>query len=271
MDLKLMSLFIQRLKANELSCKLNFKEIAEYLEVDLDELKHNLKNICNHILTRKYEIKTLNGCSLSPWISKINFNKSTLEFKFNNELKNYVFELNTLANQYEMIDLIALNSFYSVRIYSSLKKNYTLCKKKKNEFKYSIQELRALTGTEDKYSTIGTFQRHVLSVAIREINKKTDLSIEIKILKECRKYIGFCFVVTEKSIKNKLVSRDLSKLKKEVFNLKKDGWLHEDIAEILDIEINDLKTIIGVSEIESEFEGEFSDSEDEFSDLFKLK
>lgn len=209
-EAKLLRLLIMQINMKDeklMEYKADIKEVAECLGIDNSNLYRDVKKICSNLTTRRLGIKTddpKQQWKYYPWMSMAEYDGAgTLTLGLNEKIRSFVLELNELFTQYEMLDILNINSFYALRIYELLKKEFTKCKKKKNIFELTIQELREVTDTEDKFKQIGHFRDKVINIAEREINEKTDISIKVEEIKKSRKYIGFRFTVTEKSkIKN---------------------------------------------------------------------
>ena len=79
-----------------------------------------------------------------------------------------------LAKNYVRINLSEVSSFvslYSIRLYEACIAPY----KEIGKCKKSIDELRFILGTTDKYVQYGSFKRSVMAPAINEINNKAQI------------------------------------------------------------------------------------------------
>lgn len=219
-EAKLIRLLIMQINKRDtelMEYEADITEIAKFLNIDSSNLYRDIRSVCDSLTTRRLGIKMEDPkqpWKFYPWLSMAEYDgKGTIKIGLNEKIKSYVLELNELFTQYEMIDILAINSFYAIRIYEVIKKDYTSCRKYKNKFEYSIQELRELTDTEKKYSTIGAFKQNIIEIAEREINEKTDLLIKIEPIKKSRKYIGFRFIVNEKSKMKSIESVEMAVVK----------------------------------------------------------
>lgn len=210
-EAKLIRLLIMQINKRDVELaeyQVDIVDIAKVLNIDSSNLYREIRDVCDSLTTRRLGIKTQDPkqpWKFYPWLSMAEYDGyGTITIGLNEKIKGFVLELNKLFTQYEMVDILAINSFYAIRIYEILKKDYTACRKNKNKFEYSIQELRELTDTEKKYSTIGAFRQNIIEIAKREINEKTDLLINIEPIKKSRKYIGFRFFVNEKIKKSEI-------------------------------------------------------------------
>lgn len=183
--------------------EINIQELAEFLGINTTQtLYDDIYNICDRLTKKRIAVKTestKNPWSFHPWMAEASYDGSVVKLALNQKIKDYVLNFRDLFTQYEMYNILELRSYYSIRIYEILKMKYTSCYKNKNKFDFSLEELRGMTGTEDVLPQIGSFKRAVIDMAEREINEKTDLLIKVEPIKRSRKYIGFRFIVNEKS------------------------------------------------------------------------
>lgn len=215
-EAKLLRLLIMQINMKDkklMEYKADIKEVAECLGIDNSNLYRDVQKICNNLTTRRLGIKTddpKQQWKYYPWMSMAEYDGAgTLTLGLNEKIRSFVLELNELFTQYEMLDILNINSFYALRVYELLKKEFTKCKKKKNVFELTIQELREITDTENKFKQIGHFRDKVINIAEREINEKTDISVKVEEIKKSRKYIGFRFIVTEKNKIKSIEAPDL--------------------------------------------------------------
>ncbi len=205
-EAKLIRLLVMQVSMKDrqlMEYKADIKEIARCLGIDSSNLYRDVQKVCEKLTGRKLGIKTdnpKNPWKYIPWMSIAEYDgEGILIIGLNERIRPFVIELNELFTQYEMIDILNINSFYALRIYELLKKEFTKCNKVKHVFEFTIQELREITDTEDKFQQIGHFRDKVINISEREINEKTDLNITVDSIKMSRRFIGFKFTIQEKS------------------------------------------------------------------------
>ena len=114
---------------------------------------------------------------------------------------------------YVKIDLIISKKFqskYALSIYC-LALDYLIIEKGYSEKKFSIEELRKYLGIKEKeYKLVGHFNDRIIRPSEEEINKTSDVNLEIKPYKEGRKIAGykFCMSLKEGRAKEYLDTRD---------------------------------------------------------------
>ena len=86
-------------------------------------------------------------------------------------------------------------SKYSIRLYELVLKWVVTGKTEK----YEIEEFRNKIGvTPEEYSHLGDFKKRVIEVAIKEINSKTDIKVELEQFKTGRSVTHFQFKIVKK-------------------------------------------------------------------------
>lgn len=134
---------------------------------------------------------------LCRWLSKVRTNKRSgmAHIKLDEDLAPYLFDLGQKFTQYQLYNILAMKSAFSVRIYE-LMKSYAFQKSKI----FDIDELKHLLMVEDvkSYIRFPDFRRKVLEVAQREINELTDINIHFEPITKGRKVVKVNFRIEQK-------------------------------------------------------------------------
>lgn len=200
--LRLVIMQVSQYDEDLMEYEVSINEIADFIGVSYQNIHNEIRNVCEKLASQKIAVKAdsaKENWSFRPWMALIEYNDGKIKLALNKYVKPYVLEFKGLFTQYEMNDVMQLRSYYALRIYEILKMKYTSCRKKKNTFDFTIEELREMTSTENKFKQAGHFKSKVIDIAEREINEKTDINITAEMLKRSRKYIGVRFTVKEKS------------------------------------------------------------------------
>jgi plasmid replication initiation protein len=107
-------------------------------------------------------------------LAAIRFSKSVLPFLSN---------LSSNFTQYFLQDIAGLSSGYSVRLYELMMQF-----KSTGYRKIKLDDLRNMLDLNDKYPLTADFKRRVIDTAIDELNKKSPIDINYKLLKTGRKF-----------------------------------------------------------------------------------
>lgn len=120
---------------------------------------------------------------------------SEVKLQLDEDVFEYVQSLNKNFTGLRLETLYAFKSFHSMRIYELLKQ----WSKTKTEILYSIDTLKELLGVECNtgYKNFANFNKYVLQKAKKEINEKSELTIEVEGKKEGRAVKGVCFKILD--------------------------------------------------------------------------
>ena len=104
-----------------------------------------------------------------------------------------------MSNEYELKQVVGLQSEYAIRLYELIIQWRSVGKTSQ----ISLVELREKLGLVDEYQRIEAFKRRVLDLAITQINEHTDITSEYEQHKQGRVIIGFTFKFKVKKNKGK--------------------------------------------------------------------
>lgn len=134
---------------------------------------------------------------LCRWLSKVRTNKKSgiAHIKLDEDLVPYLFDMGRKFTEYQLYNILAMRSAFSVRIYE-LMKSYAFQKSKT----FNIDELKRLLMVDNvkSYKNFADFQKRVLDIAQEEINELTDLTISFEPITQGRKVVQVRFRIREK-------------------------------------------------------------------------
>lgn len=135
---------------------------------------------------------------LCRWLSKVRTNKKSgiAHIKLDEDLAPYLFDLGQKFTQYQLYNILAMKSAFSVRIYE-LMKSYA----HQGSKIFEIDELKGLLMVEGlkTYENFNNFRTKVLEKAQEEINELTDLNIYFEPITKGRKVVKVKFRIEEKN------------------------------------------------------------------------
>lgn len=155
------------------------------------QLKDTLKGLRDKSIWVRQE----NGTERTVgWLSKVSTTKNPniLEIVFDEDMSEFLLELNENFTKYELIYFINMESMYSTRLYELLK-SYSWTE----IHLFEIEDLKRQLNAET-YKNFSHFKTNVLDKAIYEINTFTDLEIDYKLIKKGKKIIQIKFEIKEK-------------------------------------------------------------------------
>jgi len=183
--------------------KYDLNDISSLLDTDKDSAARNFKNVGKTLAEQTVDIRI--GDKDSDWLyiplfKKIMYKNGILHIWFNEELRPYLLDLRTNFLKYDHELAKIFKSIYSIRIYEALKALYGEKKGLTNTFELSVQRLREITDTEEKYKSFSNFRKRVLDVAVAEISNYSDFSVSYELKKLGKAYDVVIFTMTEKEV-----------------------------------------------------------------------
>ncbi|WP_053954679.1 replication initiation protein [Inediibacterium massiliense] len=191
------------------------------------------------------------------WFSSVKYlnKRGTIEARFDPTLKPYLLNLKERFTSYKLKNIVALKSFYSIRIYELLKQYQSI-----GERMITIKQLKDMLGIDKgSYEKYNNFKRKVIQVAYKEINENTDISFEFEEIKKGRKVdkIKFHIESKNKKIPKNSAFEEIATTKEAtfdpfVFSLKqiiKEDLTDDELKAILEASKYDMATIIKKYEI----------------------
>jgi plasmid replication initiation protein len=165
-----------------------------------------VKEIAKKLTSRVIEIYSDNGdwtaVSLmyrSRWIAS----KKQFQFVLHPDLRPLLLDLRSNYTQYSLLYALRFTSSYSIRIYELCLKRLREARKNSISFELSVDLFKEFLGIPDKYKQFSALRQRVIEAAIPEINKITDINVEITPAKKTgsRSFNNLIFSV-EKSADN---------------------------------------------------------------------
>ena len=132
---------------------------------------------------------------LFRWIDKATIEKGSgiVKIKLHDNLKPYLLDLRSNFTKYELINVLTLRGKYAIRLYE-LFKSYLW----QGHWEIAVEDLKSLLNVADKYKQFKEFKRSLLTPAIEEINKYTDLEIQFEAVKQGKAIKDIYFSIGEK-------------------------------------------------------------------------
>ena len=119
-----------------------------------------------------------------------------VSMRLSKDVEPYLIGLRKCYTQYRLRNIVDFSSFYAIRLYELLIHQMNLLDYNGNEtFSYTVDELRELLFCETKFTRFADFRRKVLNVAVREINEKSDIHVEMMFFRQGKVYHKVAFNV----------------------------------------------------------------------------
>lgn len=185
----------------QLEYEFNIRDYCKVCGIDYDAGKNyaDVKATLKHLRDRSMWLTLEDGSeTLVGWLAKVTTNKKSgiAHIKLDEDLVPYLFDLGQRFTQYQLYNILAMKSAFSVRIYE-LMKSYAFQKSKT----FEVDELKRLLMVEDvkSYDRFPDFRRKVLEKAQKEINELTDLNIYYEPITKGRKVVKVKFRIEQKN------------------------------------------------------------------------
>lgn len=194
--------------AYQLEYEFNIRDYCKVCGIDYDNGNNyaNIKTVLKGLRDKSMWLAMPDGSeSLVGWLAKATTNKRSgiARVKLDEDLVPYLFDLGQRFTQYQLYNILAMKSAFSVRLYELLK-SYEY----KKVQTFDLDELKKLLMVEDvrSYNNFKDFRRKVLEKAQEEINELTDLNIEYEPITKGRKVVKVTFYINAKPAISRLLT-----------------------------------------------------------------
>lgn len=169
-------------------------EIQDYCKVcdiDYNQGKNYkmVRDTLKALRDKSINVTLPNGTDTSvSWINKYWANKGTgkARVRFDDDMAPYIFNVRENTTQYELLNVLPMQSKYAIRLYEICRSWAGICSKQ-----YDLKELRSMLGVADnELVRYPDFRRYVLEIAQREINEYTDIEVNFEPITKGRKVIA---------------------------------------------------------------------------------
>jgi len=179
-------LHLYEVKAVEINDLLKSKTIYEAIKTAVDKLYERSITVIDTETGNKAKFR---------WISRAEYLKGegTVRIRFTPEITPFISDLKKRFTQYKYAYVKYFKSSYTIRIYE-------MCLQWQSTgfFEIGVDELREKFELQDKYKTTAELRRKTIDVAMREINKYSDIEIKFGQRKTGRAISHFQFSFKKK-------------------------------------------------------------------------
>lgn len=234
-EFKLLRFFIMQTEKDDkelFQYTVSIPKLAETIEINTKLLYREIEKMTEHLMKEVIEIGSRKDDRwiMFHWVDVCEYENGKLTVKISDELKPFLVGLRGSFTRYHLSDLISFNSIYAGLIYEQLNgymdDNNLPHADVAIEISISIEELRRITGTEDKFDRYSSFKLRVIDTAIKEINQKSNYHVTATPYKDGRTIAGFDFLIESQvghSVRMKNQARDI-KIQDENENI--DGQMN---------------------------------------------
>jgi len=191
----------------QLDYEFNIRDYCRVCGIDYDNGKNyaDVKATLKKLSDRSMWLDDGNGEVLVRWLAKARTNKKSgiAQIEIDRDLAPFLFDLQEKFTQYQLYNILAMKSAFSVRIYE-LMKSYAFQKSKT----FDLDELKLLLSVikVKSYGRFPSFRQKVLEKAQEEINELTDINIYFEPITKGRKVVKVKFRIESKNSIEKMLA-----------------------------------------------------------------
>ena len=181
--------------------EISIQEFADLMEIESSNVFREADRITDELLSCIIQCKPSNRKYFSKYtlFSVCEYeHDGKLKFKLNPDMTAFLLHINKDFSKPLLADFLRMRSPYSMAVWHLMQREMESKKPARTtdiiEFDLGLDELRAVTGTENKLKQVGQFKERVLDKAIREIKENCAVNITYTNIKEGRTIVGFHFV-----------------------------------------------------------------------------
>lgn len=194
----------------QIDYEFNIREYCKICGFDYDNGNNyaTIKGILKRLRDNSMWVRIEGGSeTLMAWLDRVIADKGSgiVKIRIDDRLAPYLFNLGQNFTKYELYNILAMKSSFSIRMYELLK-SYSFRK----EIAFDIDELKKILMVENvkSYDRFPDFRRFVLEISQKEINEYTDINISFETVTKGRKVIKIIFHIEEKKIMDKIIANN---------------------------------------------------------------
>jgi plasmid replication initiation protein len=160
-------------------------QYADNFGLTMKNAHRELYKAASKLYERSITVKDPKQTTQFRWIQKqvlTNQGEGLVTLTFTDEILKYISQLKGHFTSYKIHHVSNLKSVYSMRLYELL-----IQFKKTGERIIRVEDFRSLLGLEEKYTQYRDLKKWVITPAVKELNAKSNLTIELETLKNGRK------------------------------------------------------------------------------------
>lgn len=185
--------------------EINVADFCELCGIDKNYFYSEFIDIIDDMDSKTFWVKTDSKIYKFRWFLKAEYlyKKGKVRLILDDDIKKYLIELSKNFSKYELYNILALKSKYSLRLYEIFK-SYAFQRVKELDID-DLKEMLMAT----HYKNFKDFRIRVLDRAVEEINYYTDITVNYEPITKGRKVVSVKFTIrTKKSMDGYLAYRN---------------------------------------------------------------
>lgn len=181
---------------------ISVQEFAKFANIDSKDLYKIVRTESVKLMDKKIAYEDEKITLDSVLLASVVYNKKqgTYTFEFPKKLAPFLLQLKDNFTAYDLHNVLALESAYSIRFFEFCKQYEKLGK-----FSFEVEELKEIFGICDKYKNYFDFKKKVVMQAEKELKDQCELYFTFKEVKQGRKIVELVFSI-KKNTKKYLVN-----------------------------------------------------------------
>lgn len=203
-ELKLLRFVIMQTERNDeklFEFEIDVKKLAKAIDISVNDLSRDLSRMTGHLMQEVIYIGdgVRKKWKQFHWVDVCEYDNGILYIKISDSLKPFLVGLSGCFTRYRLEEIVNLRSMYAIKIYEML---YALMDDENKphadvamEVSISIDELRRITDTTEKFERYSSFKLRVIDAALKEINEKSIYHVTATPYKRGKAVAGFDFLM----------------------------------------------------------------------------
>ncbi|MEY8330893.1 replication initiation protein [Lachnospiraceae bacterium 48-33] len=172
--------------------EISIKEFANMMDITPNVIYSEANHIINELISKVLYIAKQNPpCSI---FSICEYYDGIFCFKLNPDMTTFLLELKKYFSKLFLDDFLKMKSTYSMTIWYLMQREMYSHKPNLTntvQFDLTLNELREITGTQEKFIKLSNIKQFVFDKALREINENCGVKVTYQNIKRSRTVIGF--------------------------------------------------------------------------------
>lgn len=201
-------------------CSIKDREFYEY-SISVQELANIIDVLPENIIRDRKKIRTALARTALDYaddtftlFDHLSTKNGIFTFEINKKMTDFLLQLRGDFSKPLLQDFMQMRSKHAIAVWHLMQREMRSRKPKITEkinFYLSLDELREVTGTQNKLTQVGQFKIRVLDVAIKDIHDCCGVTITYQNRKNGKKIVGFDFTATNLFYIDALESAEIEK------------------------------------------------------------
>lgn len=175
-------------------------ELADLLKISRSNIYRDIEKITDDIIKNPVFIRENSSEKTRwvkiPWVTRCEYHSDVgVALKLNDELKPFLLNLKERYTQYELENVLSMESVYAIRLFEMIQEKilYKTIPIDGLDIELSVDMIREGCDCQDKYKTFANFKARVIDTAVSEIERVTSYTITYSYRKKGRAVVGIIF------------------------------------------------------------------------------